>query len=375
MKMITRREWLAAAAATPLLKAATAPPVAPVSIGRIASYDGDVAGQLGVMFDRLGGLSGLVRNKTVAIKLNMTGSPGQRFQGKAVGLTHCVHPKVVGSVAFLMGRAGARRIRFLESGPNTTAPLEEVMLDAGWNVRSLQSAAEGVEFENTNFLGKGKTYSRFKVPGDAYMYPAYDLNHSFEETDVFVSLAKLKNHATCGVTLSIKNCFGCLPASIYGDNAGVDEPNEKPSAGRGAVGHDGRRQPSKSTPQELHFGASHDPGYRVPHIVADLAAARPIHLAILDGIESTAGGEGPWVRGIRSVQPGLLIAGLNPVCTDAVAAAAIGYDPRAGRGSAPFQTCDNTMLLAEGHGVGAADLKRIDVRGVSIAQALYRYDS
>ncbi len=373
--MITRREWIAAIAAAPLAKAASAPPVAPVSIGKIESYDEDVAAKLGVLFDQLGGLSGLVRNKTVAIKLNMTGSPGQRFQGKAVGLTHYVHPKVVGSVAFLMGRAGARRIRFLESGPNTAAPLEEVMLDAGWNVRSLQSAAEGVEFENTNSLGKSKTYSRFKVPGGAYMYPAYDLNRAFEETDVFVSLAKLKNHATCGVTLSIKNCFGSLPASIYGDNAGVDEPNENPTSGRGAVGHEGRRQPSKSAPQELHFGANHDPGYRVPHIVADLAAARPIHLAILDGIESIAGGEGPWIRGIRAVQPGLLIAGLNPVCTDAVATAAMGYDPRGGRGSAPFRTCDNTMLLAEGRGVGAADLKRIDVRGVSIAQALYRYDS
>ena len=32
------------------------------------------------------------------------------------------------------------------------------------------------------------------------------------------------------------------------------------------------------------------------------------------------------------------------------------------------------LLLAVAHGVGAADLKRIDVRGVSIEQALYRYD-
>ena len=71
----------------------------------------------------------------------------------------------------------------------------------------------------------------------------------------------------------------------------------------------------------------------------------------------------------------MLLAGLNPVCTDAVAAAVMGYNPRAARGTVPFQTCDNTLLLAEGHGVGAADLGRIDVRGVSIAQALYRYDS
>ena len=43
-----------------------------------------------------------------------------------------------------MGRAGARRIRFVESAWATAGPLEEVMLDSGWNVRSLQAAAPGV---------------------------------------------------------------------------------------------------------------------------------------------------------------------------------------------------------------------------------------
>jgi len=109
--------------------------------------------------------------------------------------------------------------------------------------------------------------------------------------------------------------------------------------------------------------------------VADLAAARPIHLAIIDGVESIAGGEGPWVRGVRVVKPGLLLAGLNPVCTDAVATAAMGYNPRASRGAAPFRTCDNTLLLAEARGLGTTDLKRIEVRGVPIERALYRYDT
>jgi uncharacterized protein (DUF362 family) len=263
----------------------------------------------------------------------------------------------------------------VESAWATAGPLEEVMLDSGWNVRSLQSAAPGVEFENTNALGKGKRYARFAVPSNPYMYPAYDLNHAYEETDVFVSIAKLKNHATCGVTLSLKNCFGCIPASIYGDDAGVDEPNESPTTGRAHTGHQGKRQPSKSAPQELHFGANHDPGYRVPHIVADLAAARPIHLAVIDGVESIAGGEGPWIRGVRVVKPGVLIAGLNPVCADAVATAVMGYNPRAARGTAPFQTCDNILTLAEAHGVGTTDLKAIEVRGVPIERALYRYDT
>ena len=52
----------------------------------------------------------------------------------------------------------------------------------------------------------------------------------------------------------------------------------------------------------------------------------------------------------------------------------MGYNPRATRGTPPFRNADNTLLLGEAHGVGAADLKRIDVRGVSIEQALYRYD-
>ncbi len=376
---MTRREWIALISAAPLLKAAPSPAdsakAAPVAIAKCASYNEDVTARLATMFDQLGGLDRIVRGKTVTIKLNMTGSPGLRVDGRAPGVTHYVHPKLVGATAHLMGQAGARRIRFVESAWATAGPLEDYLFDSGWNVRQLLSAAQGVEFENTNALGKGKKYARFKVPGGGYLFPAYDLNHAYEDTDVFVSMAKLKNHETCGVTLSMKNCFGMLPASIYGDDAGVDEPNENPTSGRAKTMHAGRRQPSKSAPSELDPASSREAGYRVPHIVADLVKARPIDLQIIDGIESIAGGEGPWIKGVHRVQPGVLLAGLNPVSTDAVAAAVMGYDPRAPRGTAPFRTCENTLLLAERHGVGSADLRRIEVRGVSIAGAMYRYDA
>jgi uncharacterized protein (DUF362 family) len=375
---ITRREWIAAisaASAAPLLHGTPETPAAPVGIAKCAAYDEDVTAKMGALFDQLGGLEKLVRNKTVTIKVNMTGPPGQRLQGLALGLTHYVHPKVVGATLHLLGRAGAKRIRLVESAWATAGPLEDVILDSGWNLRALQSAATGVEFENTNGLGKSRKYARFKFPGTAYMYPAYVMNQAYEDTDVFVSLAKLKNHADCGVTLSLKNCFGCLPASIYGDDAGRDDPNEKPTAGRGDVVHFAKRQPARIAPPELHPNEGlKNAGYRVSRVVADLAVARPIHLAIVDGVASTAGGEGPWIRGLRVVRPGVLIAGLNPVCTDAVSAAVMGYNPRALRGTAPFRNADNTLLLAEAHGAGAADLKRIEVRGVSIEQALYRYD-
>ena len=248
---MTRREWLACTAGAGLLHAAPTAPTAPVSIAKCSSYDGDLAATLTTMFDQLGGLGRIVRNKTVTIKLNLTGSPGLRFQGKPLGVTHYTHPKLVFAMARVLNTAGARRIRFVESAWASGGPLEEYMLDSGWNARALLNLAPGVEVENTNNLGKGKKYSRFKVPGGGYIYPAYDLNHAFEDTDVFMSMAKLKNHETCGVTLSLKNCFGNSPASIYGDDAKIDEPNESPTSGRGAVFHAGKRGPANSAPQEL----------------------------------------------------------------------------------------------------------------------------
>lgn len=375
---MTRRELLAAAAALSfpkLLPAATA--ALPVAIAKVPSYNEDLNAALATMFDQIGGLERIVKNKTVTVKLNLTGSPGLRFEGKALGLTHYTNPKLVGATAYLMGRAGAKRIRFVESAWASGGPLEEYLLDSGWNVRSLLNAAPNVEFENTNALGKEKKYSRLKTGGGGYIFPAIDFNHAYEDTDVFVSLAKLKNHETCGVTLSMKNCFGNTPASIYGDDAKLDEPNELPTAGRVKVCHEGKRGPARSAPQELDPTSSREPGYRMPRIVVDVVTARPIDLAIIDGITSMAGGEGPWntARKLRYVEPGVLLAGTNPVNTDSVATAVMGYNPRAPKGTAPFKSCDNTLLLAEARGLGSTDLKRIEVVGTSIEKALYRYEA
>lgn len=369
--MLTRRELFAMAASAPLLRAATTP--APPVVIAPASYTDNLFDQLVWMFDQIGGAAKLVRNRTVTIKLNLTGSPGLRFQGKALGVTHYTHPATVMAMVQTLDEAGARRIRLVESAWGTGGPLEEYLLDSGWNVRGLKSLSKKVEFENTNALGLGKRYSRLKVPNGGHVFPSFDLNHSYEDTDVFVSMAKLKNHATCGVTLSMKNCFGITPASIYGDDAGVDGPNEKPAKGRLDVCHTGKRQPAKSAAPENDAASSREPGFRMPRIVADLAATRPIDIAFIDGIETISGGEGPWIRDIKLAKPGVLILGTNAVTTDTVATAVMGYDPRAKRGVKPFENCDNTLLLAEVLGVGSADLSRIEVRGTPIAKVRYQF--
>lgn len=375
----SRREFVSAAAMAAVAARAFASvmkaPTSPVAIGRCPDYNRQVTDVLATMFDQLGGITRMVNGKTVAIKLNLTGQPDMKLDSMQNQMTHWVHPQVIGSLITLLGKAGARRIRLLESSPNGTNSLESFVLSAGWNPKELASAATHVEFENTNFLGSGKTYARFMVPGGGLMYSGYDLNHSYRDTDVFVSLAKLKEHRTAGVTLSMKNCFGITPSTIYSDQAPEDEPAIVPVSFRGPM-HDGSRRPPKSAPPPLH--ESKDPGFRVPRITADLVASRPIHLAVIDGIYTMTAGELPyqsddkkWVN--KAVHPGLLIAGLNCVCTDAVATAVMGFDPMADRGTPPFETCDSTLGLAAGLGVGARDITRIEVVGTPIAKVRYRF--
>jgi len=68
-----------------------------------------------------------------------------------------------------------------------------------------------------------------------------------------------------------------------------------------------------------------------------------------------------------------MIVGTNPVTTDTVATAVMGYQPRARKGQGPFRKCDNTLLLAEALGVGSADLNRIEIRGESVADVLFPF--
>jgi uncharacterized protein (DUF362 family) len=349
-------------------------PAAPVAVAKCKTYEpGELLPVLERMFDQIGGLGRLVKGKTVAIKVNLTGGPDRRLGHAPLEQTTWTHPAVIMATLHLMDRAGAQRIRLLESPWSTADPLEEFMIQAGWEPHDFLSAARRVEFENTNYLGYGKQYYRFPVPKGGHLFPAYDLNHSYRNCDVFVSIAKLKEHLTAGITLAMKNCFGITPCTIYGEGAGKDEPTLVPYGGRGAVIHFGRRAPSLSSLQENDPNSPREGGYRVPRCVADLAAARPIDLSIVEGIESQAVGETAGSRGSFPVSPGVLLAGTNAVCTDAVGAALMGFDPMADRGTAPFEFCDSTLRLAEELGVGTRDLNQIEVTGTSIREAVFDF--
>jgi uncharacterized protein (DUF362 family) len=375
---VSRRQFLAGSSAvvgfglTRLVPFVRAAPAATVSIAKCDTYGAELVPTLERMFDQLGGLGRLVKGRTVAVKLNLTGPPHIRLGPLPAGRAHWVHPRMVGAVVHLMDRAGARRIRLLESGYASAIPLAEYMYKAGWDPEELVRAGQRVELENTNGLGSGKDYHRFDVPGRGLLFPSYLLNRSFLDCDTFVSLTKLKDHMTAGVTLTMKNCFGNIPTTVYGDYSPKDRPDDRPRSGRNAVFHDGTRPPSSPAAPEVDPNSPRHDGYRIPRVVVDICAARPIDLGIVDGIDSMGGAEGPWGGG-EACHPGVLVAGTNCVNTDAVATAVMGFDPLAPAGAPPFHDCDNFLELAERVGLGSRDLDRIEVAGTAIREVLFDF--
>jgi uncharacterized protein (DUF362 family) len=376
---VTRRGFMAGAGAVGLgllqpVRLRANAPTAPVAIAKCPGYGTEFLSATEKLFDQLGGMGRLVKGKTVTIKINLTGEASMRLDHLAAGRSTWTHPRSVATVVHLLDKAGARRIRVVAGAWVWAASLEEFMYLANWDAKLVLGAAPRVELVNTNLPYKGKKpYTRFQVANGGHLFPAFDLSTAYAESDVLVSMAKLKQHLTAGVTLSMKNCFGCSPTTIYGDKLPLDEPSPVPYGGRGEIGHAGSRQPPKSAPPEKDPKSPREAGYRIPRFVSDLVAANPVHLAIIDGVETITGAELPRVGYTRPVSPGVLLAGTNCVTTDAVAAAVMGFDPMAERGTAPFRTCDSTLKLAEELGVGTRDLQRIEVIGVPIEKALFRF--
>ena len=370
---LSRRDLLASAAGITLAattRADTRPaPASPVSIVRCRSYDQAFDDALASSLDKIGGIGSLVKGKTVAIKLNLTGKI-VRFPNRPE-LPYRNNPATVLSLTRQIARAGAARIRMIES----FFPAEQdlaLWARYGLDVNAINNVGCKVEWENTQNLGRAKQYNRMKVPYGGYIFPAYDLNHSFTDCDVYVSFAKMKHHWLAGVTMSLKNSFGNTPCALYGGDCGPDG-NENPNQERGPVCHQGKLTPPKGVPQEINRETPRDPGYRIPRIVTDLNSLRPVDLAIVEGVESIRGGEGAWNPGVSIIKPGVILAGRNAVCTDAVGMAVMGYSHQAERGTKPFLRGDNTLRLAEAVGLGTTDLKRIEVAGLSIKDAFCDY--
>ncbi|MDP8245919.1 MAG: DUF362 domain-containing protein [Candidatus Hinthialibacter antarcticus] len=345
------------------------PPTAPVALHRCNTYQFElVKSRLSEMFDWLGTVRDLVKNKTVTIKVNLTGHLAKGLFSLNRVETVYTHPMVTLAACKLFEEYGATRCVVVESIYSTSQ--EEGFIEDGYDVSLFQSMCPIVEFENTRNKGRGGKYHTLQVGDDGYLFNSFDFNHRYVETDVMVSIAKMKNHDIAGITLSMKNMFGITPNALYGSDA--QSRGEGAVQARGDVLHSGQRSPE--TDGMISPVVSHNPGFRVPRIVTDINRARPIDLAIVDAVVTQSGGEGAWNGDqLGLCVPGVLIAGTNCVNVDAVGSSVMNADPQALGWTKPFYNGENTFQLAADKYLGTNNLSDIDVVGTSIAEARYAF--
>jgi uncharacterized protein (DUF362 family) len=292
-----------------------------------------------------GGLGGIVKSgSTVVIKPNMTaGGRTPTVDGLPTIDTYVTHPDVVRAIALLAREAGAKRIILVEGWGLDIWEANgygEMIKELGAEPLNLDDPAPEADFQ--------------KVPIKEHFELATILLHkAIAEADAFISVPKMKCHASCGITLSIKNVFGCTPLPRYRERQG---------------------EQSRTT---MHKG---NWGERLPRILVDVVRARPIDFAVVDGISTIDQGEGPWMHGaagtqIRTVRPSILMAGRNPVAVDAVGTAVMGFDATGSPYAPPFPSSLNHIALASQVGLGPNRLEEIEVRGVPISEAHFQFTS
>ena len=176
-------------------KAAPAPaPASAVAIGRCRTFDrAQVEQTMRKLFDQIGGMGSLVKNKTVAIKLNLTGKPIVPGRPELPYRYRSQHRAGRGS-PHLAGR------RTPHPHPRNVLPARQDMeLSARYqlDINAINNVGRKVEWENGQNLGDGKQSYGSKCPP----IPTCSVLRSeplFVDCDTYVSLSKLKDHATAG---------------------------------------------------------------------------------------------------------------------------------------------------------------------------------
>ncbi len=304
------------------------------------SYDpASVKARVQYLFDTLGGIADIVtKGNTVGIKINLTGGSANAssalLNGMSITETMWTHPAVLQATGELLIDAGV-------SGSDI------YIVDALWDAASYNDFgyADVQKLLGANLvdLNSPSPYASFitkNVGGTPFNFPAFSMNQILSDVDVYVSIPKLKQHAEAGLTCSLKNQVGTVPKSLYTITTNT-----------------GRRQ-------KLHNPTGGSSASYLPRSICDLNAARPVHLAVVDGVRNSKGGEGVWIPTFSPFRSHVLFAGKNPVAVDTVGACLLGLDSEAATLPLPGGgTCDNYLSLLDAKGAGTNRLSEIEVLG------------
>ena len=282
-RQLTRREFLMRAATGAILSPMVFPNLAgcrrslesaDVFIGRMGSYDGDIAS---VIFRGMGELPVSpeeIRGKRILLKPNLV--------EPHIGAGHInTHPLVVRGAAEAFLRYGASEV-LVGDGPANCMDTEMVLEESRLGDVLIE---DRLRFVDLNYA------DGYRVPnqGGFSRFRSLVLPMTLRDVDLVVSLAKMKTHHWAGVTLSMKNLFGLFPGTYYG-------------------------WPKNA----LHFEG-------IEKCILDINATVRPYFSIVDGIIGMEG-DGPIMGNPHHA--GVLVMGRNLPAVDATSARIMGIDPQ-----------------------------------------------
>jgi len=314
----SRREFLGAVAAGALasrLQPAALPPDRPlVSIVKIRNGDIDSAVERAI--ELLGGMREITRGRErVMLKPNLV-SPDVSATTKLPVVRALARLMQAARKDVSIGEGSAAAAPFNVHGSEVFRTTKPELLDP-----MQQDVFDKLGYTELNL----HTGDLAEVPlAGAFVFDKLTVHRSLVETDLLCSVPMMKTHVLAGVTLGMKNLVGVYPGAVY-------------QAVRGRM-HDaaGKVEPSGTAAA-----------------IVDMVRANKLGLVVVDA-SSAMEGNGP--SGGPLVPMNLIVAGTNPLATDMVAAATMGFDPP----DIP------TFGWANKAGLHPERLDQIEVRGESI---------
>ncbi len=225
-----------------------------------------------IVLDGLAAIGANVAGRNVLLKPNLV-----EFDPGTVINTD---PRLVAATVEALRLLGAAAVTVGE-GPGHRRDVQDVVSRSGLLDALGEVKAPFVDL-NADAVRRVPLRSRYTTLGELW------LPQTVLGADVVISMPKMKTHHWAGVTLSLKNLFGCLPGRVYGWPKNV-----------------------------LHWAG-------IQPSILDIAGAVRPRYAIVDGIVGMEG-NGP-IQG-DPVEVGVLVFGDDPVATDVVTASLMGLDP------------------------------------------------
>ena len=250
----------------------------------------------------------LGQNQVVAITANMV-------DNKSADSGTVVHPDLLRKVIRYVKQF--RPSRIVVAAGSGGAPTKRVFDEIGF---SKVIDEELVEFVDLNY----GPYTELSL--SSKIVPKTKINQLFEEADVHITFTPIKMHKEATVSLGIKNiALSWPPAEIHGM-------------------------------PKMQLGIHED----LHEFIYAMGEVFPIDITILTGMNGMYG-TGPSDG--KPVHSDLIIAGTDPVATDAVGARIMGFLPQAVQ----------YLFRLYRRGIGEADVKRMEMKGIPLVQAEETY--